>query len=94
MPTRDENLDHLLGFRQPDPSAWCVPEALPRWAAVESDGFGEQSWIAFFETQEEAIDYFFSGEGDWFPAFIYDLDEARAYKVNVTCEVGEEVPLL
>lgn len=94
MATRNENLDHLLGFRSPDPSAWERPEVLPRWAAVESDGFGKEDWIAFFDTQKEAVDYFFSGEGDWFPAFIYDLDEGRAYNVKVTCEVGEETALL
>jgi hypothetical protein len=90
---RQENLEFLLGFRHPDPSVWEVPEDLPRWAAVECDGFGEDGWIAFFDTQEEATAYFFSGEGNWFPVCVYDLDTGQAYSVKIECKIGEEMTL-
>lgn len=91
--SREENLERLLGFHSPDPSTWERPDELPRWAAVERDGFWEQAWIAFFDTLEEARGYFFSGEGPWFPALLYDLDTGQAFEVEVKAEVGKEVVL-
>lgn len=95
MGARDETLEYILEFHHPDPGAWepTIPDELPRWAAVETNGFGEEAWIAFCETRDDAIAYFFSGEGNWFPACVVDLDTGQAYSVKIGCEIGEEVTL-
>lgn len=90
--SREENLEYVLGFYSPDPSAWERPDELPRWAAVEYDDH-KQSWIAFCETQEEALDYFYTDEGGWQPVAVVDLETGQAYSVEVTCKLGKETTL-
>lgn len=89
--SREENLERLLGFYSPDPSAWERPSELPRWAAVEYRG--KEYWIAFEEDEEAALAFFITDEGGWLPAVLYDLDSGQAYEVDVVCKRGEETAL-
>jgi hypothetical protein len=90
--TREESLEHLLGFYSPDPSVWERPDELPRWAAAENDG-RKNHWIAFFDTEEEALAYFGYQDGGWMPGALVDLDTGQAYDVVVTCTRGKEMSL-